>query len=521
MNFFKNHSDTLAIAAFLALSATYAALIGFVSPDSWNYVQLAQSISSGNLCEVNNNYFAVFPCGYPITLAISSFASDSAALIVISKYTNAALLLCSFLCFKALFSKNNLAAALIVIAPSTISISHYTWSENLFLFATALTLLQINRIGIRASCSNHIILGLALIIGISSRYFFAPFIALVWFSTIFIYGKKTAIRLIPSFAFAGLIFVAYYILNIKLTGFGTGMQRIPAPESIVFLALHFMYTLVRFEILPFLLTIGFFSLVMMKTIGPGNKNKDSILSKKGEMLVATSGLSFLLLSFVLRANTQFDLYGFRTVGYGLTFFGVAIYALYTKTNEQKRNVFIPMFLSALFAFCIAIRGDLKGYAASIMDGSFSYSTVSDQIKNYERIFEFKNYDNVISFSVPSVGRTIASNSSYYYGYETKVLSPSAAPYGIPETLESFLKKIRSADGSCIIDFSAFPTKEDFVDTMRSSFDVDLVFSDSLLKPQRLKAFRYDRNLAEFFIDNFQEGKVIGCSKLFAADRGFK
>ena len=134
MNLVRSHSETLAVAIFLIFSAAYATLFGFVSPDSWDYVRLTESLVAVNFCKIDEKYFVVFPCGYPIALALTSFSQEPSTIIIISKFTNAGLLLASFLCFRQLFSQRQFFSALIIVAPSTISISHYTWSENLFLF---------------------------------------------------------------------------------------------------------------------------------------------------------------------------------------------------------------------------------------------------------------------------------------------------------------------------------------------------------------------------------------------------
>ena len=512
MNHLRLHSDTLAIAIFLILSATYAASFGFVSPDSWNYVRLAQSLVDGNVCQVNGKYFAIFPCGYPITLALSSLSQDPAFIIIISKFTNAGLLLASFLCFRQLFPQHPLIAALIIIAPSTISISHFTWSENLFLFATALSLLQVHRLAAKQSYLNHVILLFALLVGISSRYFFGPFAALIWLATLLIYGKETARRTLPAFAIAGVAFIAYYFVNINLTGYGTGMQRIPAPESLLYLVVHFFWTLIRYETPQFFLVLIFFHLATIKTIALKKPAFDSMQHKKGELLILAAGFSFLFLSFALRATTQFDLYGFRTVGYGHTFIFVAIYALLTESKKRGEHSFFIVILACLISFGITKRAELKEMTIALLDKKYVYKSIANQIYEYQNISDVKGFNNVVSFSVPSVGKTIASNHSYYYDKHTNLITPSTAPYGIPEGLDSFFERIRSAKGSCVVDFKVFNTEDEFAQAMQSTFDVDLVFDTPSNRLIRVKATRYDEQLASFLMKHYEHQKLIECSK---------
>jgi hypothetical protein len=513
MNYFRLHGETLAIAIFLAFSAACAALLGFVSPDSWNYVRLAQSIVDGNACEVNGKYFAIFPCGYPITLALTALSNDPTHIIVISKFVNAALLLASFWFFRQLLSERQFFAALIIIAPSTISISHFTWSENLFLLATALSLLQVHKLASKQSYANQLILLLALLVGISSRYFFGPFAFLIWLSTLLIYGAQAARRTLPVFVIAGLAFVAYYLLNVELTGYVTGMQRIPAPESLTFLIVHFFFTLLRYEIPPFLLVLILFYLLTRNVLGLEKTSADSLRHKKGELLLLATGFSFLVLSFVLRAHTQYDLYGFRTIGYGLTFTCVAIYALITHHKKTGKHAFLLVITLALISFGIAMRGELRDIAAGLLRGTYSYQSIAGQVEEYKKLSDVKGFDNVVSLDVPRVGKTIAENHWYYYDKKTNLISPSAAPYGIPETLDSFLKRISLLQGTCVVDFKTFLSEAEFVQAMQSAFDVDLTFESSTKKISRLKMQRYDAELANFLIENYQHQKIIDCSKL--------
>ena len=70
------YKQEIGLLIVLLFSAAYSSFSGYVSPDSWKYLKLAQSIIDGNGCSINGDYFAVFPCGYPFVLAITSFSSN-------------------------------------------------------------------------------------------------------------------------------------------------------------------------------------------------------------------------------------------------------------------------------------------------------------------------------------------------------------------------------------------------------------------------------------------------------------
>lgn len=514
MKLVRSHSETLAVAIFLIFSAIYATLFGFLSPDSWDYVRLTESLVAGNLCEINGKYFAIFPCGYAIALALSSFSQDPSTIIIISKFTNAGLLLASFLCFKQLFSQRQFLAALIIVAPSTISISHYTWSENLFLFATALSLWQVHRLAHLQSYISQVVLLIALLVGISSRYFFGPFAALIWLSTFVIYGTETAKRTLPVFIISGFAFVFYYLLNSELTVYGTGMQRISAPESLLYLIIRFFWAVLYKELPALILFLFFFYLITKKMNEIKIPSINSIWFKKGELLVLAAGLSFLLLSFVFRIIVQFDLYGFRTLGYGLTFLVVATYALITISKKCVKYTFLITIIFSFISFGIAIRGHLKELAIDILGNNYTYQSVSLRINQYKKLSNVKDFDNVVSFYIPKVGKFISSNSQYYYGERTRLITPHIAPYRIPDSLDSFSKKVELAEGTCAIDFTVFQNEEEFIQHMKTSDDIDILFDTKLNRPVRVKAPRFDKELADFFIRHYQNQKLIECSILF-------
>jgi|AntAceMinimDraft_1070359.scaffolds.fasta_scaffold29014_1 hypothetical protein len=504
------------IALVLLFSATFAAFIGFVSPDSWNYVHLTQSIVSGNGCEINGKYFAVFPCGYPITLALTSLSNDPATIIIVSKFTNALLIFGSFICLRKLIS-HQWAATLIILAPSTLLISHYTWSENLFLFATSLTLLQIHRL---ANTEKDIrlqygLLVLALLIGISSRYFFAPFAFLLWVICFLIYGKKVAIRVLPAFAVASFAFIAYYFFNMDSTGFGTGMQRIPAPESLLFLIIHFFWTLLRYE-LPFTLIV-LVTLMLLSRSFPSLTNVKNGLNSFSQprLMLIAAGFSYLFLAFTLRINTQYDLYGFRTIGYGCTFILAALFAAWTKQNPHKKDVFLSTLIAGVISLSVAQRVELKNIANAWESGNTDYHSISKKLAAYTNQSQLKDAEVIVSFGIPMVSENIASNSYYFYGDSVTVLSPSTKPYGIQESLESFLNKIKmNSHKKCLIDFTPFSTVEIAKEVLYSKFDVDLSFSNLSIKPERIRTNRYDPKLADFFISKYTDKGYITCAELF-------
>ena len=88
--------ESLLIGLFLILSAIIAALHGYISPDSWNYIELTSSISSKTFCQIDGSYSAVWPCGYPFVLAITTFTQNQITILILSKFVNSFMLFISY-----------------------------------------------------------------------------------------------------------------------------------------------------------------------------------------------------------------------------------------------------------------------------------------------------------------------------------------------------------------------------------------------------------------------------------------
>jgi hypothetical protein len=120
------------------------------------------------------------------------------------------------------------------MAPFSLWIAARTWSENLMLLALILTLAGIDRLQEGASrrlVTSVLLLLAALLIGIASRYVFG--VVIVGFAAAYLICFRQALR--PSvfliFALSEVFFAFYLLVNLRLTGYSTGMERTVAPES--------------------------------------------------------------------------------------------------------------------------------------------------------------------------------------------------------------------------------------------------------------------------------------------------
>ena len=135
----------LVVAVHLA-NALLAGWIGYLSPDSWDCLRLAKSLYINGYPGLDGSpYYAVFPFGYPLLLALFSPGLDLAQTAVASKLANAGLWIFAYFVLRGMRISPLLAAAL-VTTPFSLWIAAMTWSENLMLLALILTLAGIDRL---------------------------------------------------------------------------------------------------------------------------------------------------------------------------------------------------------------------------------------------------------------------------------------------------------------------------------------------------------------------------------------
>lgn len=508
-----SYRQEIGLIIVLLASAIYSSLLGYVSPDSWKYLKLAQSILHGEGCSIRGDYFAVFPCGYPITLAMSAFSTNLETILLISKFTNVLLLFLSFLLLSRLLI-NSWAPFLVVIAPSSLLLSHYTWSENLFLFSLCLTLFCFNSIAEENRLSKQIILISALIMGIASRYFFAPYAFLLWISVFVIYGRKVALQTLPALLIAGLFFIAYYAFNQYQTGFGTGMQRLATTESLLYLFVNFVIAIFT-ELWKFLLIFVVFLFLSRKSLNLDLSKKSFSLNNRPILMIALAGVSFLILTFALRAHTQIEMYSPRTIAYGVTLLIVGIGSLFVKFKIGKGFTFNAVILVGFLSLYLSDHLNFNYIFHGMTFENYNFKSVTTNIKNYKAKFYDDKVDAVVTFYVPEISQSVARDAEQYYGSSTELFFPYKGPRWIPETLTEFKMRLSPyIHKNCVVDFTNFENMESFKKVIYSKTIIDYRFNMNSFSTENIGVLKYDRELADFFSMQFKPAALIPCSELF-------
>jgi hypothetical protein len=503
-----NSAYLLTIVAVLALSAATAAATGFLTVDSWNYLHLAQSIRHGEGCTIAGSYFATFPCGYPLAIALTSPSSDIASLMISSKATNLLLLSIAFLLLKRTFH-NILVSTFVIINPFTIELSLYTWSENLFLVACCGSLFALSRMRraeVHYPYRAVATLMLFLLVGVTSRYFFAPFAVTVFVAAWLAYGWRTALRALPAFVVAALFFAGYMALNLALTGLSTGMPRIEAQETFGFLLFRFLRQLAKegvFQGVSVLVLLGLATRYWSRQSADAPKEPDEYPELR---MLIFAGVGFLLLGFYLRLRTQYDIYSPRTLSYGLTFVVAGLLGWLTRV-PARRFPAVPVLLYGILATLTAQSESLPPMLKSVLANR--YVSPARALQGYHSAQT--NADLIVTLDPPNVGATMDGYAGLYYPKHAAVVNVHSGPYDKRDRMADFRKSIAARGAqACVIDFTPFATREDFERYIDQTFPVALSFSSVKRAPRTVYEPAFDPGIRDELLAIFQPARYVPC-----------
>ncbi|MFC0694660.1 hypothetical protein [Paraburkholderia humisilvae] len=498
----------LAIFFVLAAGALAACAFGFLTVDSWNYLHLAQSILQGDGCTVDGSYFAIFPCGYPLAIALTAPSHEIADLILSSKATNLMLAFGGFWLLMNSF-RNVLVPALVIINPLSFGLYQYTWSENLFLFAFCGAVYAISRLHrSEQRYWNVFLLAMFLMIGCSARYFFAPFAAAIFIGAWLAYGRKTALFALPAFVVSAVFFIAYQSFNVHTTGFGTGIARIPAPETFGFLTFKFILQLAKEGVWFGVAAVLFLWLARKHWSWPSQPGSAARGGNdvRACRLLMVAGLGFLLLAFYLRTQTQYDLYSPRTVSYGLTFVAAAWIGMMTRARARTFPA-VPLALYGGLILLVAQDGLLPFQLKEALSGNYIFP--SQALTRYQS--EGTNADVIVTLQLPDVSPMVDGFYGLYYPKGKAIVNVLSAPYGIPDTVADLKSRIASQHaGSCVVDFTPFQTRKDLQDYVDQTYPVEFRFASLTRVLDTIERPDFDPSVRDYLLRIFQPGRYAPC-----------
>lgn len=483
---------SVVVIAHLA-NAAISAWFGYLSPDSWTYLRLAKGFQTHFYPTLDHSYFAVFPFGYPLLLALASPGLDLVHGAIVSKFVNAALWIASYV-FLMRLRVPALPAAALVITPFALSISAMTWSENLMIFASVLTLAAIDAIqnteGRAWRVGGFAIA--ALIVGISSRYAFG-FIAasfLAAYVAAFRYDSRRNVVLV--LIIAGALFALYLALNTWLTGHGTGMDRGPATDPLAYQAFTFATANID---LVFSVTLPFAFVTLIAT-------RDWRIRPLA-LMIGLVGVSYIAIMTILRLRNHFDPFDERLLGPGWLMIAIAV-ALTAGESSSIARQRVGVAALILLAFWSTYAAHGEDTIELVKNGQMTTSLVSS-IGTYMTAFESEDddADSVITVEAPSPRPTVHGDNRLYYG-DLDVFEPMSAPLSPRETLEAFSNRIRNSKTDlrhCAVDFSHFASEDEMSDIL------DDVYAASPFRDEPV----FDPAVAERFHSTFSPRSLVPCS----------
>ena len=476
-------------------NAAVAAWAGYLSPDSWHYLRMAKSLYINGYPSVHGtSYYAAFPFGYPLLLALVSPGLDLAQTAVVSKFANGGLWISAYFALKSLRISPVLAAA-VVMTPFSLSIAATTWSENLMLLALILTLLGIDRLQegtSRSQAASIISLLAALLLGIASRYIFG--FLLLGFATAYLISFSTKAfrpQIFLAFAASAGFFVLYLLVNVHQTGYATGGARIAVTESTSYLVFTFAkanYQLFLSMLLP-VAALAFLTVRHWRL-------------RPIAVMAALVGVAYIAILAYLRWHTQFDPFDQRLIGPGWFLLTVAlVLAACTPEPDGIRP------LGSIALLCLALWAGYSTHgetASDLLQRGEAWTSPTQALRKDAQTFHRQSQvTSVISVAVPSP-RVSMDADPLYYG-DLRVFTPGSAPFLRRETLAEFRERVLAGVTDidhCVVDFSRLASRQQLSDVIDARYRTGLKHFDA----------RFDSTIAGRFRKIFRARTLVPCSK---------
>lgn len=416
MKIIKN-KDTFYLFIIFALSAiaiiakSFFSHDGYLSPDSTNYLKLAQTLLDGNGFYVSNYtlngsdraFFATWPVGYPTLIFIVAKIFHLSVFLA-SKLLNIIFIGLSLYLIKKVFKTDSFVYGLVFLFGAYIVIFSHTWSEVPFIFGllwfSSSIYYHLNKPASKTLLFNLFVSALFLFL---MRYIGTFSFGVIGLLAIYYFTQKKY-RYFFTLSFislAGLMIVSLYLYhNYIEVGFSTGMPRIPSPETnfellkmlinacmaeTFFLHAHQSGRLLGLQnLIIFILVIVY---LVTKT-----KFKTSIQDKKKCFENFRIWKVFLLVGVIyyvaiisVRWLTHFDGFSYRLLGPG-TFLIILGGLNYIQKNSSSslfsivKNFFIAC---AIASFLINVPSHIKNI---LIDNDLSYyQNITKLKKLYEKI----------------------------------------------------------------------------------------------------------------------------------------
>lgn len=337
-----------AIACVTCLALHY----GWLNDDALNYLTLADHLSQHKGFSLRPSwgdpYWAVFPAGYPLVIAAFKTLLGCDAFTA-SKIANGCLLAASILLSARWLKLPVLLTGAFFFSATLLEIASYSWSENLFIFAHILALASLAKYLESGRIAALLFYTAGLLLAASSRYIggfmLAGYLALLVLAFTR-YPHRRVIAAAVATLFCAAAFAAYLYINDKLTGFPTGMQRVPAPEPMDLLVSQFAKQLIS---CLWMLFIPF----LMLRYNPLHLTRIRLREYPRAWPPVLLGILYLLILFVLRSTSRFEQFSFRLMAPGAVLIGLGLlHIAHGKWNMGRWRQGGGLYALALLGFLV-------------------------------------------------------------------------------------------------------------------------------------------------------------------------
>ncbi len=392
------------LLTFLIVCKSLVSSNGYVTPDSTSYLSLAQNLLNGNgfytagfgtTPGADKQYFAIWPVGYPALIYLVSVVFK-VSVFWSSKFIN---ILCLGFIFRLLYKVAGSYCwiiALVFFLYPVLDFFTYTWSEIPFVTALFYLLYFINSYLNRykyIALAGILLCSLAMFLFRYIGYMCVPLLNYVALILFIRRDYKRGLSVMVLSAFIAISIFLYLNHNKVMTGFPTGIERVPARETILqfaimlvvgfYMQFEFVYTI---NFLPVL--IACIALLIYKKKA-GDLFKRLLLRKRflyprSRDLYLIGGMVYLLMLTFNRYQAFFDNFNMRLLAPGLIMiFVVVVLYLILRLGYNKYLLIVPLLVVAIFSYSVSMAVTL--YKKTITREQTYHTQVSDIQKRYSDI----------------------------------------------------------------------------------------------------------------------------------------
>ncbi|MFC2947537.1 ArnT family glycosyltransferase [Virgibacillus sediminis] len=443
-----------AYASYILIKAKYHPS-GYVSSDSAHYLQMAANLLEGNgmttvdMVPGMSTYFATWPIGYPVLIAIASLISGLNVFWA-SKLMNIILVGLCLLVLRNLFQEKAGTAGLVLFAGSFTGIFAYTWSEVPFLFGLLWLIYGL----VRFVGTNHRRYAVHLLFA-AIFLFFMRYIGLIGAGMIGLLGFYYLYRrewqnmwlcwvtgTLPI-----LIAGGYLLINYINAGLPTGMERVPRWESAgEFFTMLWEGILAELNYLSLwndeFLWVSIAVLVIGGLMFLRGREFKRLFTLPASSLVLPGMFLFGAIVYYaaiiyMRWTAHFDPFNFRLLGPGTLMLMLAIIAWASQTGQRPWRRW-RSFFQVVFGAAFLVNIVWNSYTL-VQEPSPNYADTREQVKEtYEQV----EPGSIIAFE---------NVHARYLRTDLQYIKVHFQPYFAEnESLEEFLNRITPNEAPAVL-----------------------------------------------------------------------